>query len=36
MREILFRGKGYSGEWVNGNLFVDNKKERILHSHIGI
>ena len=28
MREILFRGKKYSDEWVNGNLFVDNKKEK--------
>lgn len=29
MREILFRGKRCdNGEWVDGNLFVDEKKEK--------
>ena len=27
MREILFRGKTYDDEWVEGNLFIPDKKD---------
>lgn len=35
MREILFRGKTYEGEWVQGDLYHRNKEVLINNFHEG-
>lgn len=35
MKEILFRGKRYSGEWVYGNLFIPDKEDAPTEIGIG-